>query len=89
MYTLFPDNTASEAKGTTLADAKPGEDLGLKELRGKVKIKQGKILIVKLPNISKGGSRAVDLVKLKTFYDEFKPDRVGSWELTEEPYSTS
>ena len=40
-------------------------------------MKQGKILIVKLPSIRKGGSRAVDLVKLKAFYDEFKPDRVG------------
>ena len=77
MYTVSPDNTAFEAKGIALADAEPGEDLGLKELHGKVKMKQGKILIIKLPSIRKGGSRAVDLVKLKSFYDEFKPDRVG------------
>ncbi len=77
MYTVSPDNAAFEAKGIALADAKPGEDLGLKELHGKVKMKQGRILIVKLPSIRKGGSRAVDLVKLKVFYDEFKPDRVG------------
>jgi putative transcriptional regulator len=77
MYTAPVDGTATEAKGIALADAKPGEDLGLKELHGKVKMKQGKILIVKLPSIRKGGSRAVDLVKLKAFYDEFKPDRVG------------
>jgi putative transcriptional regulator len=77
MYTTAPDNTYTEAKGIALADAKPGEDLGLKELHGKVKIKQGKILIVKLPSIRKGGSRAVDLAKVKAFYDEFKPDRIG------------
>jgi putative transcriptional regulator len=77
MYTIAPDSTATEAKCIALADAKPGEDLGLKELRGKVKIKQGKILIVKLPSIRKGGSRAVDLSKVKAFYDEFKPDRIG------------
>ena len=77
MYTKAADSNASEAKGIALSDAKPGEDLGLKELRGKVKIEQGKILIVKLPSIRKGGSRAVDLVKLRSFYDEFKPDRVG------------
>ena len=40
-------------------------------------MKRGKILIVKLPSIRKGGSRAVDLEKVKAFYDEFKPDRVG------------
>jgi putative transcriptional regulator len=77
MYTTAPDGIETEAKGIALADAKAGEDLGLKELRGKVKIKQGKILIVKLPSIRKGGSRAVDLAKLKAFHDEFKPDRVG------------
>jgi putative transcriptional regulator len=77
IYTVSPDNPATEAKGTALTDAQPGEDLGLKDLRGKVKVKQGKILIVKLPSIRKGGSKAVDLAKVKTFYDEFKPDRVG------------
>ena len=76
MYTA-PDNIVTDARGIALADAKVGEDLGLKELHGKVKMKQGKILIVKLPSIRKGGSRAVDLVKLKAFYEEFKPDRVG------------
>ena len=77
MYTTAPDNISAEAKGIALVDAKTGEDLGLKELHGKVRMKQGKILIVKLPSIRKGGSRAVDIVKLKAFYNEFKPDRVG------------
>jgi putative transcriptional regulator len=77
MYTTAPDNNSAEAKGIALSDAKTGEDLGLKELRGKVKVKQGKILIIKLPSIRKGGSRAVDISKVKAFYDEFKPDRVG------------
>ena len=77
MYTVAKDNPIAEAKGTAIANANAGEDLGLKNLRGKVKLKQGKILIVKLPSIRRGGSRAVDLEKVKTFYQEFKPDRVG------------
>ena len=77
MYTVALDNPGTEAKGTALADASPGEDLGLKNLRGKVKLKQGKILIVKLPSIRKGGSREVDLAKVRMFYEEFKPDRIG------------
>ena len=72
MYTTAPEDDSAEAKGIALVDAKTGEDLGLKKLHGKVKIKQGKILIVKLPSIRKGGSRAVDLAKIKAFYDEFK-----------------
>jgi putative transcriptional regulator len=77
MYTVAPNSPDAEAKGTALAEAKVGEDLGLKDLQGKVKLKQGKILIVKLPSIRKGGSRAVDLTKIRDYYGEFKPDRVG------------
>ncbi len=77
MYALAPNDPAIEAKGITMEDAQAGEDVGLKNLRGKIKLKQGKILIVKLPSIRKGGSRAVDLARIKKFYDEFKPDRVG------------
>ena len=76
MYTVALEPNI-EAKGIVMADALPGEDLGLKNLQGKVRVKQGKILIVKLPSISKGGSRAVDFDKVKAFYDEFKPDRIG------------
>ena len=42
-----------------------------------MKIKQGKILIVKLPSIRQGGSRAVDFAKVRTLFDEFKPDRIA------------
>ncbi|MGD6806221.1 MAG: winged helix-turn-helix transcriptional regulator [Candidatus Bathyarchaeia archaeon] len=77
MYTVAADSPTAEAKGTALSDAAAGEDLGLKDLHGKVKVKQGKILIVKLPSIRKGGSHATDIKKVKAFYDEFQPDRVG------------
>jgi len=75
VYTVAPNQT--EATGTTLEDAQPGEDLGLTNLQGKISVKEGKILILKLPSIRKGGSRTVDLEKVKAFYDEFKPDRIG------------
>jgi putative transcriptional regulator len=77
MYTVAPGDSVTDAKGTAMSDASAGEDLGLKNLQGKVKVNQGRILIVRLPSISKGGSRAVDMKKVKMFYDEFKPDRVG------------
>ena len=76
-YTVPTNDPATEAVGIATNDAKPGEDIGLKDLKGKVKLKQGKILIVKLPSIRKGGSRAVDIAKIKALYDEFKPDRIG------------
>lgn len=77
MYSTSPNDPATEAKGTVMASASPGEDVGLHNLRGKVKLKQGRILIIRLPSIRQGGSRSVDLVKVKAYYDDFKPDRVG------------
>jgi putative transcriptional regulator len=76
-YTIPLNDPQTEAFGIALSDAMAGEDLGLRDLQGKVKLKQGKILIVKLPSIRKGGSRATDLGKIREFYDEFRPDRVG------------
>jgi len=76
-FTVPTNDPASEAVGIATNDANPGEDIGLKDLKGKVKLKQGKILIVKLPSIRKGGSRAADLAKIQSYIDEFKPDRIG------------
>jgi len=77
LYAMAPNHTNAEAFGIAVTDASPGEDLGLRNLRGKVKLIQGKILIVKLPSIKEGGSRAVDLAKVHKLYEEFKPDRIG------------
>ncbi len=76
-YTVPVKDPQVEAVGVAANDAVPGEDIGLKDLKGKVKLKQGKILIIKLPSIRKGGSRTADLPKIKGYIDEFKPDRIG------------
>ena len=77
LYAAAPNHLDAEAFGIATTDASTGEDLGLKDLRGKVILRQGKILLVKLPSIKEGGSRAVDLAKVHKFYEEFKPDRIG------------
>jgi putative transcriptional regulator len=77
LYAVAPNSPDVEAFGIATAAANAGEDLAFKYVKGKVKVTQGKILIVKLPSIREGGSRAVDLAKVKRFYDEFKPDRIG------------
>lgn len=78
-YAVHPSHPEVEAVGTAIADADSGEDLALKNLNGKVRLKQGRVLIVKLPSIRRGGSRAVDLDKVKLYCDEFSPDRVGGY----------
>ena len=77
LHAVAPNHPDAEAFGTATTDAQQGEDVGLKDLHGKVKSRQGRILMVKLPSIKEGGSRAVDLAKVKRLYEEFHPDRVG------------
>jgi putative transcriptional regulator len=79
LYAVAESNPDAEAFGIATTDASRGEDVGLKDLQGKLKLKlrQGKILIVKLSSIRHGGSRAVDVDKVRAFYEEFKPDRIG------------
>jgi putative transcriptional regulator len=77
MHTVDPNSPITELTGIAMADAAVGEDLGLRNLQGKMNIKQGKILIVKLPSIRQGGSRAADIAKVRALYDEFKPDRIA------------
>ncbi|MCL1970616.1 MAG: winged helix-turn-helix transcriptional regulator [Candidatus Bathyarchaeota archaeon] len=76
-YTVSVNDTNVESTGIATNDAISGEDIGLRDLKGKIKLKQGKILIIKLPSIRKGGSRAVDIEKIKGIVKEFKPDRIG------------
>jgi putative transcriptional regulator len=77
LYAVPTDHPDAEAHGIAAQDAQSGEDVGLSDLQGKVKTRQGKVVMVRLPSIREGGSRAVDLNKVRKFYEEFHPDRVG------------
>jgi putative transcriptional regulator len=77
LYAVSPDNPEAKAQGIAAQDAQPDEDVGLRDVKGKVKTRQGKVVMVRLPSTSDGGSRAVDLAKVRRFYAEFQPDRIG------------
>ncbi|MCP8323330.1 MAG: winged helix-turn-helix transcriptional regulator [Candidatus Methylarchaceae archaeon HK02M2] len=77
LYAVESNHPDVEAFGRAVIDANPGEDVGVGNSRGQVKLNRGRILIIKLPSIKKGGSRIVDLEKVHKLYEEFKPDRIG------------
>ena len=77
LHAVELNHPEAEAFGTAATDARAGEDVGLIDVRGKVKTKPGKILMVRLPSIKEGGSRAVNLAKVRRLYEEFRPNRVG------------
>ena len=77
LHAVSNEHPDVEAWGIAAQRAQPGEDLGLRDLKGSIKTRSGKILIVRLPSINEGGSRAVDLTRIKRFHREFNPDRIG------------
>jgi putative transcriptional regulator len=77
LYAVSSGHPDAEAHGIASQDAQPEEDVGLHDVQGKVKTRQGKVEMVRLPSISEGGSRAVDLAKVRWLYEEFNPDRIG------------
>jgi putative transcriptional regulator len=64
---LFASNaiSAKGAKGTTVTEAKKGQDVGIRNIEGVIKLEPAKVIIGKVPNVQDGGSRSTDLARLK------------------------
>ncbi len=57
----------SSSVGIAINDAEIGEDVGVSNLRGIVDIKFGKITAVLMPPVEEGGSRAIDIQRIRDF----------------------
>jgi putative transcriptional regulator len=53
------------AKGTTVTEAKKGQDVGIRNIEGVIKLEPAKVVIGKVPNVQDGGSRSTDLARLE------------------------
>jgi putative transcriptional regulator len=77
--TLYAGKEKTPAHAEVLHEAKKGEDVALVSLDGIIELEPGFVVIVKLPTISQGGSRAcnIDHVQeiLQKYPDQF--NRVG------------
>ena len=58
-------NAENGATGITAEKVKEGEDIGIMDIQGIVKLDVGQITILEIPTIQNGGSRKVDVTKLK------------------------
>jgi putative transcriptional regulator len=57
--------SAEGAKGTTVTAAKKGQDVGIRNVEGVIKLEPAKVTIGKVPNVQDGGSQGTDTVQLK------------------------
>ncbi|HUX49138.1 MAG TPA: Crp/Fnr family transcriptional regulator, partial [Dehalococcoidia bacterium] len=63
---------AKGAKGITVTKAKKGQDVGIRNIEGVIKLEPAKLTIGKVPNVQGGGSRSTDLARLKREVKEAK-----------------
>ncbi len=60
------------AKGIVLSAAKQGEDVDVSSIEGIVELTRGKVIVFQVPSIGKGGSRMVDVKRLRAGVDDTK-----------------
>ena len=53
------------ARGIASANARAGEDVGVSSIEGIVQMKVGRVIILKIPGVQRGGFRVVDLERVK------------------------
>ena len=63
-------NTAHEATGIATSNARSGEDIGVTAIEGIVPLEIGRVTILKVPSIQRGGSKRVDYNILKEQLDK-------------------
>jgi putative transcriptional regulator len=63
-------DTNSGATGTTISDADKGDDVGISNIAGIVPLELGSVVILKIPNIEKGGSKKVNYTILEKHLQE-------------------
>ncbi|MHC1584846.1 MAG: DUF7839 domain-containing protein [Candidatus Syntropharchaeia archaeon] len=72
---LYAHNSGPGATAICVSDAKKGEDVGISSIEGLIEMEIGKITICKVPKVEQGGSKNVDLDRLREEVD--KKDMVG------------
>jgi len=53
------------AKGIAATEAKKGQDVGVRDIHGLIKLDPAKVIIGKVPSVLDGGSTSTDLTRLK------------------------
>ena len=62
---LFASASRQEASGTAISAAKAGEDVGISGIEGIVPLEVGRVTILRVPGIQRGGSKKVNYKILK------------------------
>lgn len=73
--TLYAGKDKTSAHAEVLHDVKKGEDVALVSLGGTIELEPGFVVIIKLPTINQGGTRACDLDHVQEILTKYE-DRI-------------
>lgn len=76
-YLYAYKNKKTLATGEAIENASRGEDVGIKNIEGIIDLSLGKIFLISLPSITRGGSKKVNLEKLSKKLEEIRVDKTG------------
>lgn len=77
LYAVSRGSKDAKAFGIAMDEASKGEDVALSNLRGRVSVHRGRVVVITIPSINRGGSKKVDLGKVRRVHTRFNPQRVG------------
>ena len=71
---LFASNVIKRkrAKGIAVTEARKGQDVGIGNIEGVIKLEPARVMIGKVPNVQNGGSKSAKLARLKGEVKEAK-----------------
>jgi putative transcriptional regulator len=77
IYAVSRSSEDAKAFGVAVSETAKGEDIALRNMRGTINLRRGTVTVITIPSINQGGSRRVDLVKVRKIYTRFNPQRIG------------
>jgi len=77
IYAVSRGDKDAKAFGVAVSEASQGEDVALRNMRGTVSLRRGSVIVITVPGINQGGSRRVDLAKVRKIHVKSKPQRIG------------
>ncbi|HEY9247410.1 MAG TPA: ATP-binding cassette domain-containing protein [Candidatus Methanoperedens sp.] len=75
---LVANRNPGIAVGKVVLGGKKGEDIAVKDLKGNPAQRVGSILIIRVPGIIEGGSRSVEIERVKEILEKNKSHKIGA-----------
>jgi cobalt/nickel transport system ATP-binding protein len=75
---LVADKGRNGMKGNVVSNARKGDDIAVRDVVGDMNRFSGSVVVIRVPGIIEGGSRAVDIKRAGDILEKNRPDKIGA-----------